>query len=712
MGSVHDVHTVLDYFAGFCRLPSRYSSFVMDRLFLPSLAFAVLFNFPVDQLHAEPIRGALDPLILTGRGAWGSWGEREVRLESKRLRSTDGSSLLEGTPGVAVVRNGSQTGLIQMRGLTGDRVKVLLDDVCVSSACPNQMDPPMHYASAGSDTQMTVTPGVTPVSYGGDSLGGTIRLMRPEPVFAEKGKTLFSGQLSAKYQGSHDGYGAGLELGAASDTFILDYRGGWSTADDLRYPEGRVRTSGYTSQHHDVTATLKTENGFVALDTGLTRTRDAGTAVLPMDMIEADSWRVGLRHVANFEQAKLESRIYFHSIDHLMDNYSLRNAPKMKMEAPSTSQDYGLRSALEMKRDIQTYRFGIDLHQNDFDANQEVVSNGKTRDMFADNKRSRAGLFAEWETEFSESWGGLFGVRADYVSMEAGKVTSEFGPPPVSKDAAAFNAGDRSHHDWLVDLAGTLSYQADEQTRYELSAGIKNRAPSLLERYLWTPLSASAGRADGRTYLGNTDLDPETSYQITASATHRRQNWQVSLAPFYNRVQDYIQGSPTSRPDSKGQPVLQFQNFDWVELYGLELAGSYAFTEQIELAAQLSYVRGRNLDSNDNLYRIAPLHGLVDLGWQEGNWEAHAELEWADAQNKVSEFNGESSSSGYALLHLRGGYQINTDTRIEIGVENVFDTLYSPHLAGINRVAGSDVAVGESIPGAGRFFYANVSWAF
>lgn len=684
----------------------------MNRFFLSAFAVAVVSPNAINHVQAEPVRGALDPLILTGRGEWGAWGEREVRLESKRLRATDGSSLLEHTPGVAVVRNGSQTGLIQVRGLTGDRVKVLVDDVCVSSACPNQMDPPMHYASAGLDTEILVTPGVTPVSYGGDSLGGTIRLRRPAPVFSDDEKTLFSGQLSAQYLGSHHGYGAGVEVGAASDKLILDYRGGWLTADDMRYPGGTVRATGYTSQHHDVSATLKTENGFLALDSGLTRTRDAGTPVLPMDMIEADSWRVGLRHVANFEQTKIESRLYLHSIDHLMDNYSLRSAPMMKMKAPSKSRDYGLRSALEMKRNSQTYRFGIDLHRNDFDATQVLVANGRTRDMFADNQRSRAGLFGEWETDFSGGWSGLFGVRADYVSMDAGEVTSEFGPPPVAHDAAVFNAGNRSHNDWLTDLAATLAYQKDEKTRYELSLGMKNRAPSLLERYLWTPLSASAGRADGRTYMGNTDLDPETSYQLTASATHREENWNVNFAPFYNRVQNYIQGSPISRLDMNNNPVLEFQNFDWVELYGLELAGAYAFTKQIELAAQLSYVRGKNLDTNDNLYRISPLHGLVDLGWQDGNWEAHAEMEWAAAQNEVSEFNSESTSAGYALLHLRGGYQINPDTRIEVGVENVFDTLYSPHLAGINRVGGSDVAIGDSIPGAGRFFYANLSWAF
>ena len=660
--------------------------------------------------------GQLDPLILTGRGEWSAWGERAVLLETNRHRATDGASLLEGTPGVAVVRNGGQTGIVQMRGLSGDRIKVLLDDVSISPACPNHMDPPMHYASASSDTDLIVIPGVAPVRYGGDHIGGVIRLSHPEPIFADQGETVYSGEVAANYWGSNNGFGASVELGVASDEMILNYRGGWSKSDELRYPSGTVKASGYNnSQHHDLLATLRTSNGYLVLDFGLTRTRDAGTAVLPMDMIEADSLRAGLRHVANFENSKLESRLSVNSIDHLMDNYSLRDEPqkpKMRMEAPSTSRDYGLLSTLELPRDLQTYRVGIDLHRNDFDATQVVVANGKTRDMFNDNRRDRAGLFVELEQAWSDEWGVLLGARADHVSSDAGSVESEFGPPPVAVDAATFNAGDRSHNDLMADLAATLSFTPDESSRYEFAMGMKNRAPSLLERYLWTPLSASAGRADGRTYLGNADLDPETSFQLTASATHRAEQWEVRFAPYYNRVHNYIQGSPMERMDPAGRPILQFQNFDWVELYGAELAASYEFTEQIELAAQVTYVRGKNLDSNDNLYRISPLHGLVDLGWHDGSWEAHFELDWAAAQDDVSAFNNEQSTPGYALLHLRGGYQLNSGTRVEVGVENLFNQEYSPHLAGINRVTGSDVAVGDSIPGAGRFFYANLSWAF
>ena len=680
----------------------------MKRLFFFGSVFSVV-TFSPTAASADVMRGDLDPLVLTGRGAW---GERQVELYDQQYRATDGASLLKYSPGVSIVRNGGQTGLVQMRGLTGDRVKILLDDMSISPACPNHMDPPMHYVSASSDSELVQTPGVTPVRYGGDSLSGTVRTVRPEPTFAESGAVLWSGELSANFLGSHNAYGGAVELGVANENAIFEYRGGWSMADDIRYPSGTVKGSGYETQHQDLDATFRTGNGYLALDAGMTRTRDAGTPVLPMDMTVADSWHAGFRHVANFERIKWESRLYVHSIDHVMDNFSLRNPPKMQMEAPSTSKDYGLKSSVEWTGNPTVWRMGVDLHRNDFEATQKLVASGHERDMFADNQRSRLGVFVEAEHDWSDQWSSLLGVRGDYVSSEAGSVYSEFGPPPVAADAAAFNAGARSHDDMLIDAAATLAFTPDEASRYEVSMGVKNRAPSLLERYLWTPLNASSGMADGRTYLGNVDLDPETAFQLTASASHQTDAWAVRFSPFYNKVHNYIQGTPMARNDSAGMPVLQFQNFDWVDLYGAELEANYQFTQHLALGVQFSYVRGRNLDTNDDLYRISPLNGLVDLGWDDGRWAAHLELDWATSQNDVSDYNGESTSPGYALVHLRGAYQITEGTRIEVGVENVFNEEYSEHLSGMNRVAGSDVALGDSIPGAGRFFYTSVRWAF
>jgi iron complex outermembrane receptor protein len=241
---------------------------------------------------------------------------------------------------------------------------------------------------------------------------------------------------------------------------------------------------------------------------------------------------------------------------------------------------------------------------------------------------------------------------------------------------------------------------------------MKNRAPSLVERYLWTPLNASAGLADGRTYLGNLDLDPETSFQIALALTRKGEGWNAGLTPFYQSVMDYIQGMPIDRKDMAGKPVLQYQNIDRAELYGFELAGGYEINKEFSMDATISHVRGRNADTGGDLYRIAPLRGMFDLGWRRESWESHLEWIWADAQNHVSEIQDEGTSPGYGILNLRLAKTIADSVRFEVGVENLLDKLYADHLGGVNRVSGGDLDVAERIPGAGRFGYASVSWEF
>ncbi len=254
------------------------------------------------------------------------------------------------------------------------------------------------------------------------------------------------------------------------------------------------------------------------------------------------------------------------------------------------------------------------------------------------------------------------------------------------------------------DAFAAIRCTASAHSTYEVAVARKNRSPNGVERYLWTPLSASAGEADGRTYLGKLDLDPETSHQIACTGAWHDAKRQFKLTAFYNRISDYIQGSPIARVVA-AKPVLQYQNFDPVDLFGLDAQAAWQIDKHFRMRGSLSYVRGKNHDSDDNLYRIAPLRGTLGLDYLAGAWESSVELDLADAQNDVAAYNHEARSAGYALVHLRAGYTFSNHIKVRAGIENLCNQSYSDHLGGINRVARSAVPVGTRIPGAGRFFY-------
>ena len=160
-----------------------------------------------------------------------------------------------------------------------------------------------------------------------------------------------------------------------------------------------------------------------------------------------------------------------------------------------------------------------------------------------------------------------------------------------------------------------------------------------------------------------------------------------------------------------GQPPLQFSNVE-ATLYGLDIDWHSRLLQSLMLRGVISMVRGERDDIDDNLYRISPDHASVALDYQWRALTNTVEVIAYDSQERVSETNNEQQTSGYTLVNLGVSYSAPYNLVIQGGVNNVFDRDYAPHLAGINRAQGSDVAVGDRLPGMGRNLYARVSWSF
>lgn len=124
-----------------------------------------------------------------------------------------------------------------------------------------------------------------------------------------------------------------------------------------------------------------------------------------------------------------------------------------------------------------------------------------------------------------------------------------------------------------------------------------------------------------------------------------------------------------------------------------------------------SYVRGERRDVADNFYRMAPTNGRLALMWEAARWSVSIEGQAVAAQKKVSATNDEAASKGYMLANIYGHWLVRDGMRIDAGIENLFDRRYLEHLAGYNRVAGSDAPLGAHLPGPGRSAFVRLRWA-
>ena len=106
----------------------------------------------------------------------------------ERAKTNDTASLLDGIPGLSLYGGGGVSSLPVIHGMDDDRVNVLVNGMTVESACSNHMNPALSYIDPANVGSVSVMAGITPVSNGGDSIGGTITVEPAAPEFANAGQ--------------------------------------------------------------------------------------------------------------------------------------------------------------------------------------------------------------------------------------------------------------------------------------------------------------------------------------------------------------------------------------------------------------------------------------------------------------------------------------------------------------------------------------------
>ena len=243
----------------------------------------------------------------------------------------------------------------------------------------------------------------------------------------------------------------------------------------------------------------------------------------------------------------------------------------------------------------------------------------------------------------------------------------------------------------------------------------KSRVAGQVERYGWLPITASGGLADGNTYVGTLDLNPEVATSLEAGFDYASDRAYLRPTVYVSWVEDYIQGVP-AEPNTpgvadtplemvsamNGDPTpLRFSNVD-ARLYGIDADFGLVLTPSWRLDGVLTYVRGERDDVDDDLYRITPASLRLSATYEQAVWSASVETLMVAEQDQVSAENSELETPGHVVLNAYGRWAVNDQVSLSAGVENILDQPYRDHLAGYNRNSGLGVPVGERLPGVRR----------
>ncbi|MGR8921125.1 MAG: TonB-dependent receptor [Gammaproteobacteria bacterium] len=686
-------------------------------------------------LHIQAAPGLLGlALVLAVNGAGADhveelvvWGEPlspfKVNEGLAPLAETNTALLLRRVAGANVNFNGTLAGIAQYRGMFGSRVNTAIDGMEIGNACSNNMDAPLHYLPRTFVDHLEVIRGIAPVSSGLETIGGTVVAESTRPEFGAGDSFELTGDIAAGGQSVDDGYSVSGNFGLANARHRLHAAASREDGGNREFGDGTIRPTRYERNAFDLGYAWAHAAGTFTVDYRRNDTSEAGTPALPMDDVYSDADLVRSRYTHAAGDLNVSLELYWNGIEHLMNNYRLRQAPPGRRRDNLADADtLGWRVQLATPWAGAELRLGSDGHLFDYDS---TITSPDNPDFFVRNfdgvERDRYGLFAEWEHAGLGPWHVELGLRWTHVASDADQVDASMASmrPPLAMLRDRFNAADRSRHENHVDFAAVATYAVHEHLAFEMGVARKNRSPSHQERYLWLPLEATAGLADGNLYVGDVALDKETAWQFELGADWQLGRFGMAPRAFYHHVDDYIQGIAATDPlvimiaTMNGDPTpLRFANVD-ARLWGVDAEWSLALTDTWHLDGILSWVRGERRDVDDDLYRIAPLNALVDLSYRRERWSVTLEGELYAAQNDVSVTNGEPGSPGYALLNLYAQYELpRVGLSLSGGIENLLDKTYRPHLNGLNRVAESDVALGARIPGDGINAFVQVAWRF
>lgn len=659
---------------------------------------------------------AIDVITVTGKK---SQQQDNIELVHDIPSQVDLARWLKSVVGAEVNANGPITGIAQYRGLFGDRVAVSVDGQPVIGAGPNAMDSPLSYSSPLITESLEVYRGIAPVSAAIDTLGGAVKINLVKAKFSDEGTWAAVGEILAGYSSNEAGQTLGAILNTANRSHALMVFGDFQAGDDASAGDGStIISTEYDKKIFGLSYELALKNGSVGLNYSYHDTTNSGTPALPMDIYFIDTDRFSIDSNLEFGRWILESSIGYTDAKHAMDNFSVR----LNNVAAAFRRNTAAAETVDFRISLETdgWLFGID----GFDASHDAVITNPNNPMFRvanfnEVEDRRLGFFAEWNTQTNESEIHT-GIRFKNAWADAGMVSHHMAMmnPNIGELVQRFNNADRSTSDSGVDLVAQLKQNLG--SGYKLIAGtaFKTRAASYQERYLWFPLQSTGGLADGKTYIGDINLDPEKSLQAELGFDYSSKRFFFSPRMFYQRIDDYIQGTPVTDPVTvmvgmmMGDPTpLQFSNVD-AHLYGVDVRWHYLLSDHLKLKGTLAYVRGERRDINDNLYRIAPLNADIAVQYTQAEWNSALVWRVYDKQDHVSVTNNEVATAGYGVLALNTSYSPTDALTIQAGVENLLDKHFLDHLSGYSRVINSDIPLGTRIPGTGRSFWISANLRF
>ena len=570
------------------------------------------------------------------------------QLSGAALTQRQGSTLgetLDNLPGIANASFGTNVGRPVIRGMDGDRIRILQNsganmDV---SGLSNDHAVPLDPLTT---ERIEVLRGPATLLYGGSAIGGVVNVIdnriARERMFDAKGGVM--GKAEVRAGGAADERSTGAMVEAGHDKFVLHVDAFERSTENLRVPKGmtcgdggpsngrRVCNSASNSKGGAVGATLLFDRGYLGVSTSDYRST-YGTVAEP-------EVKIGMRRRHHVMEGVLREVGVFQELKFQLGRTDYTHTEFDAGSPESTFKNKGHDLRLEGRQPAQRLNngmqwdgvVGIQSERN----NLQAKADDGTNTLLPPSRTRSEGVFTY--QALKTSWGQLSaGARAESVTVQS------FESSGPSADIPA-----QTQKFKPLSLAlGAMRHlrQGEAQNGWQLSTNLSasQRAPKDYELY-----AHGEHAATGTYEIGQPTNGLEKGTQLDLGGEWKQGAHKFGITGFASKFSNYISLQPTGTDRFVGgMPDYRFEGVR-ARFYGIEstakirmVAGQDALLTSngahgaMDLELRADVVRAQDLTHNSPMPRIAPMRVGADAVWSRNAWGARLGFMQAAAQNRV-----------------------------------------------------------------------------
>jgi len=615
-----------------------------------------------------------------------------TRDEIKNKPNTLLPDLLRGESGVYFQQTTPGQAIPIIRGLKGSQNVHLVDGIRLNTAffrnAPNQY---LALVDSFMTEQIEVVRGPASVLYGGDALGGVVNVLTHTPDFYSKDWDV-SGQLYTSWDSADEKWishiNADFGNNKIASTIGLSYQdiGQRTTGDGTTIP-----FTAYTSRSFN--------NKWVF------NTSDDSQWLFDLQYTNQPATPRVDNLVAGFGQTEPESLVYLFQPNerqfvHLAYNNSAAtnwydqasyHVAYQKITDNRYSQPLsGSRTDTEQNHsDLLTLQADWNKHLNDnsqlvygVDSFLDTISSARQRVLASGEEQPRTSRYPDQSTmrqiAIYVDWHQFFNDHEFTLGTRYSDYEIDLKSPELNNDQLSLN--DLTWHaSWL--------YKINESDRIFANIGRGFRPPNIFD------LAQVGERTGGRINIINPDLNPESVLSFDLGFKHAGNGWQAEIVAFVSRYKDVIASVETGEITNEGLSVVQSQNINELDIYGLETELNYYFNNGGHLFMNYTYTHGTEETESTSgpADRIPPAFGL--LGYQQDinqHWNIRSQVRYATTQNRLSERDLKDArinpfgTGGFVVYDTHFTWQHSINSQVRLGIENIFDKKYREHASGLD----------------------------